>query len=166
MKLATEEKRKQGKKNRASGAAFELKVRKDLEENGWIVDKWTNNVDWLEDNINRPPEKREGKLIQAKSFMGKTRTNGFPDFIAINIMAGLEFSEKIIKLNGLGKSFIPHEIEKLKEVIGVESKSNGYLKPEEKEKCSWYLKNKVFSKILIAKKGKKRGEIEYVKFSS
>ncbi len=34
----------------------------------------------------------------------------------------------------------------------------------EKEKCAWYLKNKIFSKILIAKKGKKRGEIEYMDF--
>ena len=36
---------KQGKKNRASGSAFELRVRKDLEEKGWIVDKWSNNVE-------------------------------------------------------------------------------------------------------------------------
>ena len=37
-------KKKQGKKNRASGQRFELKVRKDLEEKGWIVSKWMNNV--------------------------------------------------------------------------------------------------------------------------
>ncbi len=34
-----------GKKNKLKGARFELKVRKDLEAKGWIVDKWTNNVD-------------------------------------------------------------------------------------------------------------------------
>ena len=35
---------KRGKKNRASGAAFEKRVRLDLEEKGWIVDRWTNQV--------------------------------------------------------------------------------------------------------------------------
>ena len=39
------EKSKQGKKNRQAGARFELKTRKDLESQGWIVDKWSNNVD-------------------------------------------------------------------------------------------------------------------------
>ncbi len=50
------------------------------------------------------------------------------------------------------------------EVIGVEVKANGWLDKEEKEKCKWLLENKIFSKILIAKKGKKRGEIEYTDF--
>ena len=36
----------QGKKNKASGAAFELRVRKDLEEKGWIVDKFGLNVEF------------------------------------------------------------------------------------------------------------------------
>lgn len=48
-------KSKQGKKNRAAGVRFELKVRNKLETDGWIVDKWTNNVD-LE----------ERKLVKAK----------------------------------------------------------------------------------------------------
>ena len=55
---------KQGKKNRASGARFELKTRKDLEKDGWIIDKWTNNVDLqfgklgvcnIWDKIKKPP---------------------------------------------------------------------------------------------------------------
>ena len=33
-----------GKANREAGARFELKVRKDLESKGWIVDKWGNQV--------------------------------------------------------------------------------------------------------------------------
>ena len=33
-----------GKKSRAQGLAFEKKVRLDLEENGWIVGRWSNNV--------------------------------------------------------------------------------------------------------------------------
>ena len=34
-----------GKKSRDAGMRFERKVRADLESKGWIVDKWTNNVD-------------------------------------------------------------------------------------------------------------------------
>jgi hypothetical protein len=34
----------------------------------------------------------------------------------------------------------------------------------EKEKCAWYLKNKVFSEIWIAKQGAGRGEILYDDF--
>ena len=37
---------KKGKKARASGSRFELQVRKDLENKGWIVDKWNNNVEF------------------------------------------------------------------------------------------------------------------------
>ena len=36
-------------------------------------------------------------------------------------------------------------------VIGVEVKTNGILSREEKEKCLWYIKNKVFSQIWIAR---------------
>ena len=46
-------------------------------------------------------------------------------------------------------------------ILGVEAKSNGFLTKEEKEKMNWLLENNIFSKILIAKKGKKRGEIVY-----
>ena len=74
------DKRNQGRLNRAAGARFELKVRNDLEKEGWIVDKWTNNVD-LE----------HGKIVPAKPkfiFNQKTKmrimigkNSGFPDFI-------------------------------------------------------------------------------------
>ena len=37
--------KQQGKRNRAAGARFELKVRAALEKEGWVIDKWTNNVD-------------------------------------------------------------------------------------------------------------------------
>ena len=49
-------------------------------------------------------------------------------------------------------------------IYGVEVKSNGYLNKEEKEKCDWYLENKIFLNIMIAKKGKKRGEIIYSEY--
>lgn len=126
---------KRGKKSRAQGGRFELKVRRDLEEKGRIVDKWNNNVD-LE----------EGKLIIAKrkyNPFSKAMTigTGFPDFISIK-----------------------HIHEESYSVIGVEVKMNGTLSKTEKEKCVWYLKNKIFSKIWIAKKGEKRGEIDYIDF--
>ena len=127
-------KRRQGKLNRAAGARFELKVRNKLESEGWVVDKWTNNVD-LE----------EKKLVKAKRKFNPYRKvlgigTGFPDFIA--------FKSK-------GKKY---------DIIGVEVKTSGYLDKEEKEKCEWLLDNKIFSKILIATRGKKRGGIEYMDF--
>ena len=38
--------KKQGKRNRAAGLRFEAKVRAKLEAEGWILDKWTNNIDF------------------------------------------------------------------------------------------------------------------------
>tara|TARA_Y100000310_G_scaffold225672_1_gene227723 strand:+ start:18174 stop:18704 length:531 start_codon:yes stop_codon:yes gene_type:complete len=113
---------KQGRTSRAAGARFELKVRKDLEERGKVVDKWTNNVD-LE----------EGKVVMAKRKYNPFKKmlvvgTGFPDFIAIQ------------KIHEGSHS-----------VIGVEVKMNGTLSKIEKEKCAWYLQNGVFSEIWIAK---------------
>ncbi len=143
----------QGKKNRESGRRFELKVRKDLEDKGWIVSKWMNNISELKQD--KPSSETNGyrKLIPAKhKFRGKgipmAIGTGFPDFIAFRDFA-------IPMCAGY---------EDCKEVIGVEAKSNGYLSKEEKEKCKWLLDNNIFSKILIAKKGKKRGEIIYEEF--
>ena len=76
------DKKKQGKKNRAAGAAFELRVRKDLESQGWIVDKWSNNVEHVikfdKYNLNRRSDGRiewvcehgVGHTIQAPASMG------------------------------------------------------------------------------------------------
>lgn len=126
---------KKGQKSRASGARFELKVRGDLENKGWFIDKWNNNVD-LEEN----------KLVKAKRKYNPFKKmlivgTGFPDFIS--------FREKN---------------KKNYEVIGVEVKMNGTLSKIEKEKCKWLLNNKIFSKILTAKKGEKRGQIDYIDF--
>jgi len=143
---------KKGKLNRQNGAIFESRVRKDLEAKDWIVSKWQNNVEWLEDNINRPPEEREGKLVPAKNkFRGKNIPmqlgSGFPDFIAY-------------KLEYHCDDFTEYE------VIGVEVKTNGKLSKIEKEKCKWLLENNIFSNILIAKKTKVKGRIviEYKEF--
>lgn len=132
---------KQGRLNRAAGARFELKVRKDLEDNGWITDKWTKNVDLAKAEL--VPARR--KFIPGKGFMGIG--TGFPDFIAFKPILGRKVDD-----------FQAYK------VIGVESKSNGFLDRTEKEKCEFLLERGVFKNILIARKGEKRGTIDYVDF--
>ena len=140
----------QGKKNRAAGQRFERKVRLDLENKGWLVDRWTNNVsfDYEADKFYKVPRGTTGLLVPAKSRFNM-RTTGFPDFVAFKFDSydNLNLDENIYYIHG------------------IECKSNGYLTKEEKEKCKWLLDNNVFSKILIAKKGKKRGEIIYNEFN-
>ena len=65
----------QGKKNRAAGSRFELKVRKDLEEKGYVVDKWTNNVD-LENKKIIASKRKFNPFLKVFSI-----GTGFPDFI-------------------------------------------------------------------------------------
>ncbi len=131
----------QGKKNRAAGVRFEAKVRSSLEELGWIVDKWTNNVDY-----NR--EGNMGKVVPAKRTYNPFRKvmvigTGFPDFICIKNSNGIF------------------------EVVGVEVKRNGYLDQVEKGKCRWLLDRKIFSRILIAraKKNGRKIDVEYIDFN-
>lgn len=124
--MERENRKKLGKKSRRLGKDFENKVRKDLESKGYIVCKWTNNI---EDN----------KIIQTKmKFNPFTKrimmaSGGFPDFIA----------------------FFPilNSVNHKTYVIAVESKMNGILDKIEKEKCEWYIKNNIFSKIYVAKNG-------------
>jgi len=141
---------KQGKKNKAAGARFELKVRKDMESKGWIVAKWMNNVlisGELERDKDQIPYgckfKFEGKCIQAKQGRFRRLSTGFPDFICY--------------ISSMKNNFI---------MDFIECKSNGYLSKEEKEKAQWYLDNNYCSKFLIASKGKKRGEIIYKEFTN
>jgi len=130
---------KQGKKSRAKGSNFELKVRKDLESKGRFVDKWNNNVDLVALEI--VPAKRKYNPFRKAMVIG----TGFPDFIAIKKAEG---------------------IEGLYSVIGVEVKVNGLLSKEEKEKCAFYLQKGVFSEIWIAKAVKEGNKvnIEYDDF--
>ncbi|KKN27630.1 hypothetical protein LCGC14_0862670 [marine sediment metagenome] len=158
------DKKIQGKKNRAAGTRFERKVREDLESKGWIVSKWMNNVGLQKENsidvCGIPAEGGGfiyGKLIPAKHrFRGPgipmSMGTGFPDFVAI--------SENWYLIHSL-KPLLSTIPKGLKIVYGIEVKSNGYLDKEEKEKCMWLLKKNIFSNILIASKGEKRGEIKY-----
>lgn len=113
---------KRGRISRASGARFELKVREDLEKMGRVVDKWSNNVDLDSGKI--VPAKRKFNPFSKVMTIG----TGFPDFISISRVR-----------------------DELYSVVGVEVKMNGILSKIEKEKCVWYLKNKVFSEIWIAR---------------
>ena len=133
--MKTDSKSKRGKLARASGARFELKVRADLEKDGWILDKWTNNVD-LETKKLVKAKRKFNPFIKILSI-----GTGFPDFVA--------FRNK-------GENY---------EVIGVEAKGDGFLDKTEKEKCRFLLEKKIFSKILIAKKSKERGKIDYIDFA-
>jgi len=151
----TANKQTQGKKNRAAGARFELKVRKDLESKGWIVDKWSNTVKLSPMQTNPRNEIFYGELVPAKRKYNPFKKvmaigTGFPDFIVFQKL--LTNNKDVLKLGNLYSIF------------GIEVKSNGFLTKEEKEKCKWLLDNNTFSKILIASKGTKRGQIVYKEF--
>ena len=134
---------KRGSKSRAQGGQFELKVRKDLEEKGWVVDKWSNNVD-LDDGVLHPAKKSWKFNPHRKIMMPSAQGTGFPDFIGFQLMDKERYN-----------------------VIGVEVKMNGTLSKVEKEKCKWYLDNNIFSDIYIAKKVKEKNriQVEYIYFS-
>jgi len=130
--LKRKSKIRMGGKSRASGGQFELRVRKDLEEKGWTVDKWSNNVD-MDSNKVVPCRRVFKRFGVGKGVM--TIGTGFPDFVAFD------------------------RRDDLFEVIGVEVKMNGTLSREEKEKCCWLLERGIFSQILIASKIKIKNRV-------
>ena len=111
--LTKEEYRIQGKRNKRKGAEFELKVRKHLEEYGWVVDKWGKNVN-LETN----------ELFSVNS---RFRGSGFPDFMAFQLAEDNIEEQK--------KRATPKYRMKF-----IECKFNGTLKRIEKEKLNWMVK--------------------------
>ena len=133
----------QGKLNRASGARFELKVRKDLEAKEWITDKWTKNVDLEKQEL--IPAKRKFNPFNRVMSLG----TGFPDFIAFR--------------ESLGRKEDGYQLYR---VIGVEAKSNGTIDKTEREKCEFLLERRIFKNILIAKKSDKKGKIIYTDFET
>ncbi len=155
-----------GKASRAAGGRFELKVRKDLESKGWIVSKWMNNVEFSKeaDKFYEVPKGTCTLLVPAKhKFRGPgipmAIGTGFPDFIAYKVLEDVSFDSK-------GEIYPDgHHNRPTFTILGIEAKSNGYLTKEEKEKCKWMLDNNIFSKILIASKGVKRGTIKYTDFN-
>jgi len=141
--------KKMGKRNRKKGGDFEREVRSDLESRGYIVSKWSNNIECIKENdINNPGKKIYTctKLIPAKHKFNPFNKafslgTGFPDFIAYKKSD-----------NGFC-------------IIGCEAKSNGYLDQEEKAKCRWLIKNNIFNKLWIAKKDKDGRGIKYEEFN-
>jgi len=129
------EKSERGKKSRVKGQKFEAKVRQDLENLGWTVTKWMNTVDYDKGKV-VPAKRKYNPFLKALSI-----GTGFPDFICF-------------KRNGEGF-----------DVIGLEVKGNGYLDQVEKGMCIWLLENRIFSRILIAKKSGEKGKIEHVDFN-
>jgi len=159
---------KRGKRAKASGADFERRVRKDLEEKGWIVSKWPNNVEFSKEYplkvgslkmLEREAEgkKHEGKLIPSKhKFRGAgipmAIGTGFPDFFAYK-----DVSEDI----EIGWSPSDGSVSfPLYQIQFIESKVDGYLSKEEKAKAQWYLKNNYCSKFLIAYKTKEKNRVK------
>lgn len=123
-----------GKKARVSGGIFERKVRSDMEDKGWIITKWQNQVDLKNNKIIPAPHKYN--FFKKSIIPGQ----GFPDFVCF-------------KHNG-----------DFWEVIGVESKAPKYLDKEEREKAEWLINNKIFDKILVGYKNKKNKRLEYYEF--
>ncbi|MBT7706442.1 hypothetical protein HN747_03245 [archaeon] len=121
-----------GGKSRSSGVQFEARVRKDLEEKNFTVDKWSNNMDLEIEKVT--PAKRKFNPYNKVMVIG----TGFPDFIAIQKRG--EFYK----------------------VIGVEVKQNGMLSKIEKEKCALYLKLGIFNEILIASKVKEGRRVKVI----
>ena len=142
MSLPKKSNQKKGKASREAGARFELKVRADLEDKKWIVDRWSNNVD-LENQKIIPAKKKWKYNPFRKIMMPSVQSTGFPDFIAFQLLNKDRY-----------------------QVIGVEVKSNGILSKTEKQKCKFLLDKKIFSQILIAKKKKlgRKIEVEYIDF--
>lgn len=153
--------RKQGKKNRAAGKRFEIKVREDLEKQGWIVFRNSNDVEKKlikKDNISLGTpegaimrlEPEYSKFSQAKSKWNPfTRSpmsiqSGFPDFVCIKLYIEDEGDK----------------IEQFFKVQFVECKVNNQLSKEEKEKVKW-IKEHLKISVIVASKGEKRGTINY-----
>tara|TARA_Y100000310_G_scaffold344307_1_gene456325 strand:+ start:6573 stop:7076 length:504 start_codon:yes stop_codon:yes gene_type:complete len=138
--LKKSEKIRKGRKSRAAGGQFELRVRKDLEAKGWIVDKWSNNVDLDEKKV--IPAKRKFNPFSKVMTIG----TGFPDFIAFQMIDSEKARYK---------------------VIGVEVKMNGTLSKIEKEKCQFLVDRDIFNEIWVARKIKKgrRVFVEYRNFN-
>ncbi len=188
--MVDEIKVKKGKTSKAQGSAFELRVRADLEEKGWIVDKWTNNVEFREISsihsgvdpygVGMSKEELEeakgfklhktvedkashiwGRLIRAKN---KWAGPGRPMMMGAGFVDFIAFKPLNDALRKcFAKEFkveIPNYM--VYEVIGVESKMEGELSKIEKEKCVWLLENKIFSKILIAEKTKVKNKVVIV----
>jgi hypothetical protein len=118
---------KQGKRNRANGAEFERRVRKDLEDKGWIVSKWANNV-------------KDGKCVPAKPGKFRMMQTGFPDFITYKRVSWTDENPKIVFVEVKTNGYLSKE---------EKAKAKWYL---DNNYCSKFLiasKSKVNNRVVI-----------------
>ena len=113
-----------GRKSRAAGKRFEVKVRDDLEDKGWIVVRWNKNV---EDNHLITSRGKFNPFTQRVQNM----SSGFPDFLCIK--TGYEIGW---------------------DVQLVECKLRGILSKKEKEKIDWIHYNLGIHCFVASKDGK------------
>lgn len=99
--------KKQGKTNRRKGKDFELKTRKYFEAKGWIVDKFSSNID-LENDCMKPAGI---KYIPGRGMMPGL---GFPDFVMFKHREACRY-----------------------QLVFVECKTNNTLTKLEKQKLQW-----------------------------
>lgn len=153
------DKRKQGKRNRANGAAWERKISEDLERKGWIVSKWHNQVEF--GTLTGP----NGEFVSSK-YKDLILQNGDHWKGCIGRLTKVKlkfnpFTHSMMMISGGFPDFIAYirvPDSQYYQVVGVECKLGKYLDAEEKEKCRWLLGHGVFSRILVAtkiKEGKK-----------
>lgn len=149
---------KQGKRNKVMGADFERRTRKDLEEKGWIVSKWQNNIKLPKIGDGLAYAFHIGKCIPSSPGKFRMMQTGFPDF----------FIYREIHINAHDFEVVDENYDIIKdgqcarlyEIQFVECKTNGYLSKEEKAKARWYLDNNYCSKFLIAYKTKENNKVK------
>ena len=105
--------KKQGKTNRRKGKDFEAKARNHFIEKGWIVDKFSNNID-LDNNCFKPAGI---KYIPTRGMMPGL---GFPDFVM--------FKQRGEGMFSTGRDY---------QLLFVECKINNTLSKLEKQKMQW-----------------------------
>lgn len=150
------EKVKQGKRNRAAGADFERRTRKNLEEKGWMVSKYQNNLNYefIDDNFNG-----DYVSIPARASKFRLSSTGFPDLITYKIIGCKYCMEEL----GLSETEdIETSEHKLFDVQFYECKVNGQLSKEERQKAKWYLDNNHCSKFYIVSKQKVKNRIHII----
>lgn len=126
-------KSKMGKKFRAEGKDFEVRVFQNLLNNLHVVPcRWNNDV-------------KDDKIVQARTKWRKTKFGmfpmnlnpGFPDFIIFSKVGS------VCRL-----------------IIGVECKINNKLDKIEEAKVKWYLENKIFDEFWVAYKTKEKNRVK------
>ena len=174
--MITSERKKLGKATRAAGKKFELKVRHDLESKGWIVCKWSNQVEF-DDKVTGGPVVKEtiektiydasipmrveriGKLVGVgHKFNPFTRSfavgSGFPDFICtrkLPIKNAELFWENTKEISGFD---LRVKAEYVDYNILVESKMSKTLDKIEREKVEWIKLNLKIPVLVASKNGR------------